>query len=85
MCNKTIVYSVEHGIHWPRNENDYVKIGGIGYDDIKNHSKSRGLMTVSDLLLQKTDQSAYVPFEHEFKVGSMSLHDERQINAYAHA
>jgi len=32
-------------------------------------------MTVVDPLLQKTDQSAHVPFEHEFKVGSMPLHD----------
>lgn len=31
-------------------------------------------MTVVDPLLQKTDQSAHVPFEHEFKVGSMPLH-----------
>lgn len=32
-------------------------------------------MTASDPLLQKTDQSAHVPFEYEFKVGSMSLRD----------
>lgn len=65
--------------------NGYAKIDEIGYYDVKNHSKSHGPMTVDDPLLQKTDQSAYVPFEHEFKVGSMSLHDGRQINAYAHA
>jgi hypothetical protein len=81
---KTIVSFVDYATHWPRNENDYAKIGRIGYD-VKNHSKSRGPMTVSDPLLQKTDQSAYVPFEHEFKVGSMSLHDGRQVNGYAHA
>lgn len=32
-------------------------------------------MTAVDPLVQKTDQSAHVPFEHEFKVGSMSPRD----------
>lgn len=42
-------------------------------------------MTVVDLHLQKTDQSAHVPFEHEFKVGSMSLHDgDRQVFTHTH-
>lgn len=35
-----------------------------------SHAAAR--LTAVDLLLQKTDQSAHVPFEHEFKVGSMS-------------
>jgi len=60
----------------PLNENDYTKINRIGgRQERKNHCKSRGSMTVIDPLLQKTDQSAHVPFEREFKVGSMPLHD----------
>lgn len=48
----------------PPDGNDHAKIdwnrrGGKR----KNHCKSRGSMTVVDPLLQKTDQSAHVPFE----------------------
>lgn len=55
--------------------------GRGGGGERKNHCKSRGSMTVVDPLLQKTDQSAHVPFEHEFKVGSMPLHhgDKRAL------
>lgn len=62
------------------------KTGGIGLETVMEkypqatEPNDRGV----DLLLQKTDQSAHVPFKHEFKVGSMSLQVWRQVSGYAH-
>lgn len=47
-------------------------------DDGKISVKPCGPMTVGDPLLQKTDQSAHVPYEYKFKVGSMSLRDRER-------
>lgn len=70
-----------------RDGNDHAKIDGIeGWRERKNHCKSRGSMTVVDpLLYRKLTSPPTFPFEHEFKVGSMSLHDGDGQAPYAHA